>query len=212
MIGALGAAFVIACAFGDPAGNEALAGLARQRLEKSLAELLDLASWCQKNQLAGQRDRTYELILEADPENALAREALKYRRARDGSWTRSGSYRAPLNGSPRALEEEYPRHRDKVLEPLLDDFLALVEEHEESADSAARHDTLALLLLLDQECRAVRDYLGETREGGRWLLKETVAARAGRERLLRQAEEIEAQIPAPETRTRRARCSSAMRV
>ncbi len=195
---ALVAVLLVAWVLEDPAGGEALAGRARQRLAESLPQLTELAAWCQRNQLAGQRDRVYELILEADPDCAPAREALKYRRAQDGSWTRSASYRAPRNESLRALEQEYPRRRDEILEPLLDGFLALVEEYQESADSAARHQTLALLLLLDQDCAAVRDYLGETREGGRWLLSETVAARAGRKRLLARAQEIEAEIPEPE--------------
>ena len=91
--------------FAVGASADALETGRAQAAQLVVGDLEDLADWCSKNGLAGERDRIYESILQLDPDHARARKGLRYERDKEGAWVRKRSYRAPRNRSQKTWPE-----------------------------------------------------------------------------------------------------------
>ncbi len=71
-----------------------------------LEALKELADWCQNRKALRIRNELYRQILEAEPDNSMARKVLRYRRDRDtGAWTRKAPPREPKAGKPEVVKE-----------------------------------------------------------------------------------------------------------
>ena len=136
-----------------------------------VGDLEDLAGWCAKSRLLGERDRLYASILELDPDHARARKQLKYTRDEQGTWIRKRTYRAPKNSSRKAWPE-YERRMGEIRERFASNVRATIDK------SSARDRERALLALrvVDPGNDWAREQLGEVRMDGEWRLKETATA------------------------------------
>ncbi len=144
-----------------------------------VADLEELADWCNSEKLFLERDRVYELVLEFEPDHAGARKVLKYRRDRDGQWERSDSYREPVNRGKTDLAEVAARRRE-VGARFSEAIHGLLSEHR---DDVARTDVEAAhadVLRVDPDDPATRAARGEVLDGEAWVLVETARGRTRR--------------------------------
>jgi hypothetical protein len=141
-----------------------------------VGRLLELATWCAKSELYGERDSLYRRVLAIDAENYEARKGLRYAHNPDGSW-KEPAPRPAVNLNKKALEE-LPARRDEVLHPYRDALLALLAKEKDAATLApAVH---AELLQLDPDDPRVHALVGEVLDGGQWMLAETVTGKKRR--------------------------------
>ena len=54
--------------------------------EALVGRLLELATWCNSNQLFEERDRLWRAVIGIEPDNVDARKGLRYARNVDGTW------------------------------------------------------------------------------------------------------------------------------
>ena len=166
----------------DAAAESSLAAEAQKAFGDVRPKLEALAQWCEEQKLFIERSTVAESILGLDPENAKARAWLKWKRQKDGTWKQTTSKQA-FDDNPGALPEWKKRHDEldaslrKALQPFLD--------RKDLWNSAGTRDrVLRTLVAFDPDDAALRDANGETLVAGKWLLKESAAAAAGRKRIL----------------------------
>ncbi|MHC4938075.1 MAG: hypothetical protein ACYTHK_03810 [Planctomycetota bacterium] len=157
--------------------------------------LEELARYATGKKLFAYRAQCYEGILRHDADHAEARKWLRYKRGRDGSWTRSKSYRPPRNMSTDA-EAEFLQRRAKLAERVLAEVKDAVAD---DAHPARRVAAWEIVLSVDADQADARRALGYERSGDRWLLGEIARAPARRKALFAQAREAlreQAAVPA----------------
>lgn len=141
-----------------------------------VARLLDLAGWCNQNQLFEERDRVWRAVIAIEPDNLDARKGLRYARNVDGSW-KEPSPRPAKNMNAAALKE-LPEKRAQAVKPFSEAILRPIQD--ETVPHELRRSVLAEILSVDPDDVEARAMLGEIKTEKGWVLKETVAAKTRR--------------------------------
>lgn len=158
-----------------PAHGDFAAVRAAERT-RLIERMLAVAEWCHAHELFLERDNTHRQILRLDPENAESRKVLRYARNSDGSW-KDPPTRSVQNVKKQFLPE-LPAKRAEALRPYADTLLAaLVEQPQPPEVARSVYDDI---LAVDPDCEAVRQRLGEVKDGGAWLLAETARGKQRR--------------------------------
>jgi hypothetical protein len=170
----------------------------REELNAKLStQLLELARWCGKSGLTRERDRVYTELLHFTPDDPEARRYLQYTRAKDGTWSRSSSYREPKNSEDKALEE-YAQRRRALLDPYRAAILQLARAStKDGHGSSERLEALRDLSEMLPDDPDVRQALGEVQVKGVWTLVETVEGPKRAKLLFDTAERALANAPKP---------------
>lgn len=141
-----------------------------------VAGLTELARWCDSKQLYLERDDLYARLIGLDPEHAEARKGLRHKKGADGKWPAPGPTKS-ANRNAKALAE-YPPLRAAVVGPYCDTMLALVDG--DGGAPGQRASVYDEILLVDPDEPRVHERLGDVQVDGKWLMKETVAAKQRR--------------------------------
>jgi len=158
-----------------------------------VAELEELANFCQKSRAYLERDRAYECLLVLVPDHKKARKTLGWAWDRKaGEWARRRKYRPPENNKPEPAREARER-RDALLAGHRDRMLALLRDTE-GVTLAQREAEIALLLRVNPDDPVLRDLNGEVKEvdgsgNERWVRKTTKRAFGTRQALEEQLRE-----------------------
>lgn len=171
-----------------------LAALAPAAPQHPLQGDLDgLAGWCRDVGLEKERAGLLEALLLLAPDHETARRDLGYRRRAGGPWERDSSWQAPRQ-SARKMRRELRKRQH-----------ALVGRHLKSLDPSlprrTRRSVLLSLQHLAPRDQRIRKALGERRSGGRWVLRESVTARARRRALEKKLAEIRRKVRPPKNGT-----------
>lgn len=166
---------------GTEAGAEYQAAR-RELFSRTGGRLEELAAWCQGERLYLERDRCYQALLLLEPDHAGARRFLRYRRTKDG-WLQQ-DYRAPRNHAEEELDEA-ARRRGELEATFRAELVLLAERH-----GIGRDRLLTDVLLVCPDDREAHLGRGEVKEGERWVLLETAAARERRAELEARAKEL----------------------
>jgi hypothetical protein len=169
------------------ARGQGVAYASRQLVE----EAEELAEWCTKKKLLRSRNEVFELILLFEPDHEKARHWLRYERQGD-AWVRPKPYKAPRDFDNDAIGEFRTRRA-----ALASRFVERLWPAVEQGGPAARHETLAAILLVDPGNERAREANGEVLRNGRWVLRETATALQRRPELQRLAGRALAAVPAP---------------
>ncbi len=97
----------------------------RAAVERYVADLHDLAEWCRKGKLFGLRDEIYEDLLVHAPDDAKARQWLRYKKQDDGTWLQNPKYKRPKNWN-RSKLKAYPERRAPIDDTYRDAVLAVL--------------------------------------------------------------------------------------
>lgn len=166
----------------------------REALEQAVEDLLAHAKWCTKNKLYRSRDITYRLIIQLDPDQKKARRKLRYVRHSGGTWKRTrplpDTYDRKLD-----LHPERDERRRGIGKRYADTVMPILEGGGTTGSLKTRASVLTELFLIDPENARARTFNGEVRAGSRWLLTETVRARARRRFIRDAARKALAQAP-----------------
>lgn len=159
---------------GSVARWEALRAEAVERLEA-------LAAWALDAKLFSSRAETLETLLLFEPEHAAARKALHYKKDRQG-WTRDPKYKPVKNQS--ALGKEYEARRTALGAWVVSQAGPAIEAARREAPRA-RSGWVASVLALAPDSAVARGWNDELLDPAasaapRWILQETLAARARR--------------------------------
>ncbi len=139
----LAVAFVLVLGAARPASAAESYASANAALQTELAaELEALGAWCVKRQLFLARNACAETILTFDPDHAKARMWLRYKRAKDGSWTRKSPFKPPVNRKPQSLPE-YATRRAAILNAIRPKVLAAIRNASPALDFQARAEAVA---------------------------------------------------------------------
>jgi hypothetical protein len=186
---------LLCVALASVAGAQGYAEIRDRELASLVADLEGFVEWCGKKKLYGVRAEAYRLILRIDPDNEEAHEGLDHEKGPNGEWRAPEKWREPRNFDKGALKQA-DEERAKAVQPFCDRLRALVEGGElgEEDTRLAAGD----VLLVDPDNPFMRELLGEVRDGEAWVLRETVAAREGRNRIRGIVREAYQRTPAPE--------------
>ncbi|MCZ6572902.1 MAG: hypothetical protein O7C98_07000 [Planctomycetota bacterium] len=166
----------------------------REALRGLVADLEGLAKWCTKSKLFADRNRTYAVLLDFDPDHAVARKWLGYRRLH-GGWVRRGPYRQPRNHAERKHEEF--QSRLAAVGQGFGDRIAAVVEASGSRASIAQSRALRDVFKIAPNHERVRALNGQRLHRGRWMLEETIGSLKRRRLLARTARRVLSEIPEP---------------
>jgi len=159
-----------------PAGSESLEEVRATARTALVERLLGLAQWCNQNDLFEERDRVWRLVIGVDADNLEARKGLRYARNTDGSW-KDPSPRPVKNRNAAALEQ-LPAKRAEAIGPFRDALFERLKAEDVPAE--VRRSVLDEILSIDPDDAGVHEMLGEARLEDRWVLRESVAAKARR--------------------------------
>ena len=174
-----------------------------KRAEKAqLAALLELADWCQKNKTYLHRDKTYEAVLEFDPDHKDARKFLKYTWDRKKEeWIRKRPYKAPKEGKEEVAAEAIAK-REALEAEYVDKRIDLVEKHKEDLGPAKTKEELAALLETHPENPRLREmmgYIAVDKDGEtKWTTKVALKTEKAREAIAALLEKHQSEVPEPE--------------
>jgi len=163
-------------AFARPGDDNPLDQIRAEARIALVGRLLDLAGWCNQNQLFEERDRVWRSVIGIEVDNLEARKGLRYARNVDGSW-KDPSPRPAKNMNAAALKE-LPEKRAEALKPFSEAMLPQIQD--ESTPPEIRKSVLAEILSVDPDDPEARTMLGEIKTEKGWVLKETVAAKTRR--------------------------------
>lgn len=157
----------------------------KQVRTKAVKQLHGLADWCTSAKLFGARADVYDGILRIEPDDATARKRLKFKRAKDGTWTRPARWKKPKNLS-KGIDEF--RERQAALGVTFRDAVAeLFEIADDESNYRVRAQLVATALAVAPDNTDFRGWNRETRSGDDWILKESLIARTRRTELTEAA-------------------------
>ena len=165
----------------------------------AIERLHELATWSKTKRLYAGRAGAYELVLAFDPDDEEARARLRYRRGRDGRWTRAARHTPPRDlGSGKAeLEERLTAWRAW----LLGEVRPLVASSGQSGDGALRCAILRAAIAAapgDAGLRAANGEVEHEDHGAtRWVLAESQVAKERRPQLERIGASVVQGVPEP---------------
>jgi hypothetical protein len=174
---------VLACSLSSPARADAVADGVTTAKKALVSQLESLATWCDGSKLAGERDRTFRLILTFEPDHARARAGLKYKRANAKSpWVQAADYREPPDWNKGLLAEAAKRRGD-VAKKWLEAGRRSLDDASGPKAAAAREYYLETAIDLAPDEAEFRAARGDVQRDGRWLLAETVEGEKRRREL-----------------------------
>jgi hypothetical protein len=151
----------------------------RAQAQSELARALEAhVEWCTGKTLFQARERALLLLLELEPDHAEARKLLGFTREKDGTWKPPAKPRPPKDFDKKLLGEADTRLA-AAHGPYVERLWALLEAGALSA--AERELAVADVLRFEPDHEHVHALLGEVHDGERWVLPETLTARARRE-------------------------------
>jgi hypothetical protein len=165
----------------------------RQALIEALVEH---AAWCGEQGLALERVLVLERVVHIDPEHAVARRALGFTRAKDGSWAAPANAHRPKDrGTPEAAAEAAQRLAG-ITAHYLDGLTTLIlDEHASPESVRAAEDEI---LRVDPDHVLVHVRRGELLYEGRWVLRESVESHYVHRHIARRVSEAFEAAPQPE--------------
>lgn len=137
-------------------------------------------AWCTGKSMFLAREQALLQLLELEPDHAEARRLLGHTREKDGSWKPPAKPRPPKDFDKKLVAEAETRLA-ATHGPYVERLVGLLEAG--SLEAAARERAAAEVLRFEPDEPRVRALRGELRDGERWVLPETLAARARREEL-----------------------------
>lgn len=192
---------LLACLLGAPSALSAGSyGDAEEALRAELVEAYEaLGLWCVKKQLFLARDELAEVIITVQPDHKRARGWLKYRKARDGTWSRKEPHKAPKNRKTDHLAE-FTTRRDAILAGLLPKVVAAIRDAEPPLSTSARREAVDAWRPLLGDAPELMAEGGLTRHDGRWRASETVRSLKRRAAIEAAAKKALASRPKTDTR------------
>lgn len=160
----------------------------------------ELGAWCVKKHLFLARDELATVILVIEPDHEKARGWLKYRRARDGTWSRKEPHKAPKNRKPKNLPE-FTAKRDAILEGLKPRVVAAIRDASPKLSHQQRLDAVAHWRAILGEYDALLEQAGLVQHEGRWRSTDTVRSLKRRKAIQAAAQNALAALPAIQDRT-----------
>ena len=173
---------------GDDVPIEAVRVEARTAL---VGRLLELAGWCNQNQLFEERDRVWRAVIGMEADNREARKGLRYARNVDGSW-KEPSPRPAKNMNAAALKE-LPAKRAEAVRPFAEALLEQIRG--EGVSLETRRTVLAEILAVDPDDAQSHAMLGEVQSDKGWVLSETATAKTRRAAIRAAVEAAKAAPP-----------------
>lgn len=149
---------------------------AEARIE--LARALEAhVEWCTAKSMFQARERALQLLLELEPDHAEARKLLGFTREKDGPWKPPAKPRPPKDFDKKLVGEAETRLA-AAHGPYVERLVALLEGGLAGEERAL---AVADVLKFEPDNEKVHALLGEVHDGERWVLPETLRARARRE-------------------------------
>ena len=161
-----------------------------------VAGMEELAAWADKNDLFASRNRVYEDLILYRPEHQVARRTLRFVKRSDGTWERRGGR------PPRDHEEEFIPEFNQRFKALRDKLEAELHATMDESEGAGVRERISLTVEVlkgfpsDARARRIR---GESKQGGKWLLTETVRAEKRRDELSQAATEAIEAVAEPKS-------------
>ncbi len=159
-----------------------------------VAELEKLAEWADKQKLFRERNRTDELILVLDPENAPARKALGFEK-KNGAWTKSANPKESGNLATDGMKE-FGERRQKANDAFLGAMDQLLKDERGMIDGDLKNRIASDMAAVDREDPRARAAGGETNVANKWVLSETANAVIRRGLVTKLAKAALAAVPA----------------
>lgn len=168
-------------AFADaPSPRARWAALAAEAVEK----LHDLGDWCRTSKMFGLRAEVLEMVLLFDPDDAVAREALRYEREADGTWKRRPGYRPPRNY--RRRHDTYDERRAAWRAWFGGEAALLLQAARRAGDARLADEVLQIAVRAvpdDASLRSANREVAVEQDGRRvWILEESQRALENRPR------------------------------
>ncbi len=155
-------------------------------VKKQVESMLELASWCQANGLARERNRIFEALLALDQDHAFARKESGWKRLGKTKWDRVKGFRRSIRTNPSMAREWKIRAAGIVDSYATKVAPRLASLAPKMAPIELRRLTLAMQILSPRNDQ-LRILLGEKKVGRRWLLRESVATKRRRKTLAQRA-------------------------
>ena len=162
-----------------------------------IASLDELVDWSTKNKLFAERDKTFEQILEFDPDNSRAHRGLGHSRLRDGTWVPKEGRRESKNYNPSALAD-LPAERRRLTQDFRDRMLGILEHYERELGPAQREEIYEQVLTVRPDDEDIRRTLGEVLLDGSWVLGESATAKQRRADLRAAVQDSLASVGKPQ--------------
>lgn len=168
------------------------------------AELVDayteLGAWCVKKHLFLARDELATVILALQPDHKKARGWLKYRKGKDGTWSRREPHKPPSNRKPKNLPA-FHTQRDAILAGLRPRVVAAIRDAAPALSQQARMDAVDSWRPILGDDEALQALAGRVQHEGRWRATDTVRSLKRRAAIQAAAKAALAARPKIATRT-----------
>jgi hypothetical protein len=163
-----------------PAAGDAPSDVITAEKRGLVARLESLATWCDGQKIAGERDRVFRVILTLDPEHVRARSVLKFTRAKKGApWVQAADYKEPPDWNKGNLPEAARRRAEAAL-AFRDGALAALSAGGAEVPSGKHEELVETAIDVAPGDGKLRRERGDVQEGDRWVLVETADARKRR--------------------------------
>jgi hypothetical protein len=171
--------------------DDPLDGVRAEARTGLVVRLLDLATWCNQNQLFEERDRVWRAVIAMEPDNLEARKGLRYARNVDGSW-KEPSQRPAKNMNAAALEK-LPEKRAEAVRPFSESLIGKIKDA--TVPPEVRRSVLTEILAVDPDDAEAHALLGEVQTDKGWVLQETATAKKRRAEIRAAVEAAKAAPP-----------------
>jgi len=171
--------------------DDPLDGVRAEARTGLVVRLLDLATWCNQNQLFEERDRVWRAVIAIEPDNLEARKGLRYARNVDGSW-KEPSQRPAKNMNAAALEK-LPEKRAEAVRPFSESLIGKIKDA--TVPPEVRRSVLTEILAVDPDDAEAHALLGEVQTDKGWVLQETATAKKRRAEIRAAVEAAKAAPP-----------------
>jgi len=146
--------------------------------EPFVPKLEALGQWCDASKLFIERAHVAETLLSIDPDHEQARAWLRYARQKDRSWKLTST--RPFFDEKKDLVPEFDKRHADVARPLREALEPLLDETDEWHTAGVRDHLLRTLVALFPDDADLRERNGERLADGKWILKASADAAAGR--------------------------------
>lgn len=179
----------------------------RAALDAQIVHLLEkYVDWCAEKQLWIEHRNAFKVILEFDPKNMRAMQALGYKQVSDGVWQPPTEELKPAKNWDLAAAKEAPSRRAKMIKPWRDAMVALTRDPAAKMSESELDEIHDRILLVDPDDSEIRHLRGEVhmtvtvdnKEVERWVMAETAAAKDRRKEIKDFVKENRSDVPKAE--------------